>query len=110
MIDVAMNVCAIAPPATVSEPRFDAAYLDNPAPVYPPLSRRMREEGRVMLRVFVEANGRASQVQIKAGSGAPRLDQAAQDAVSRWKFIPARRGAEAVGAWVLVPIVFNLRG
>ncbi len=104
-------LAATAPPAAaVSEPRFDAAYLDNPAPVYPPLSRRMGEEGRVTLRVFVDPNGRASQIQIKTSSGAPRLDQAAQDAVLRWKFLPAQRGAEAVGAWVLVPIVFNLRG
>jgi len=105
-----LPVAAIAPPAAVSEPRFDAAYLDNPVPVYPPLSRRMGEEGRVVLRVFVEPGGRASQVQISTGSGSPRLDQAAQDAVSRWKFVPAQRGANAVAAWVLVPIVFNLRG
>ncbi len=96
--------------AAVSEPRFDAAYLENPAPVYPALSRRFGENGRVILRVFVERNGRAGQVEINASSGSPRLDQAAQDAVSRWKFVPARRGTEAVGAWVLVPIVFNLRG
>jgi protein TonB len=96
--------------AAVSEPRFDAAYLDNPAPVYPALARRMREEGRMVLRVFVESNGRPSQIQIRTPSGSQRLDQAAQDAVWRWKFIPARRGTEAVGAWVLVPIVFNLRG
>jgi len=106
-----LPVAAIAPPAAVvSEPRFDAAYLDNPAPVYPALSRRLGEDGRVTLRVFVESNGRPSQVEIKASSGSPRLDRAAQDAVARWKFVPARRGTEAVGAWVLVPIVFNLRG
>jgi len=106
-----LPVAAAAPPAAaVSEPRFDAAYLDNPAPVYPALSRRMREEGRVIVRVFVEANGRASQVQINSSSSSPRLDQAAQEAVARWKFFPAQRGAEAIGAWVLVPIVFNLRG
>ncbi len=103
-------VTAGPPVATISAPRFDAAYLDNPAPIYPALSRRMREEGRVVLRVFVEASGRSGQVEIQASSGSPRLDQAAQDAVSRWKFFPAQRGAEAVGAWVLVPIVFNLRG
>lgn len=97
-------------PATASEPRFDAAYLENPAPVYPALSRRLGESGRVILRIFVESSGRAGQIEINASSGSPRLDQAAQDAVSRWKFVPARRGAEAVGAWVLVPIVFNLRG
>ncbi|MHB1292234.1 MAG: energy transducer TonB [Sulfuricella sp.] len=96
--------------APVTQPRFDAGYLDNPAPAYPSISRRMGEDGKVLLRVFVEPNGRPSQIQINAGSGSPRLDQAAQEAVWRWKFIPARRGNETVGAWVLVPIVFNLKG
>lgn len=94
----------------VSQPRFDADYLDNPAPVYPVISRRMREEGKVLLRVFVEPNGRPSQIQVSASSDSPRLDKTAQEAVWHWKFVPAQRGSEAVGAWVLVPIVFSLRG
>lgn len=94
----------------VTEPRFDANYLHNPAPVYPAMSRRMEESGKAILRVYVEPSGKPSQIQVKASSGSPRLDQAAQDAVWRWKFVPARRGDEAVGAWVLVPIEFNLRG
>lgn len=94
----------------VSQPRFDAGYLQNPAPAYPALSRRMGEEGKVVLRVFVEPTGRPGQVEVKTGSGSSRLDQAAQEAVWRWKFVSARRGDEAIGAWVLVPIVFNLRG
>lgn len=101
---------APAPSVTVSQPRFDADYLSNPAPTYPALSRRLGEEGKVMLRVFVQPDGRPSQIEIKASSGSPRLDQAAQEAVWRWKFIPARRGDEAVGAWVQVPINFNLKG
>lgn len=100
---------APAAPVTVSQPRFDADYLLNPAPTYPALSRRMGEEGKVVLRVFVEPAGRPGQIEVKSGSGSPRLDQAAQDAVWRWKFVAARRGEEAVGAWVLVPIVFNLK-
>ena len=92
-----------------TEPRFDAAYLHNPAPEYPVLSRRMREEGKVQLRVFVETSGRPSQVQLKTSSGSARLDKAAQDAVRRWKFTPARRGETQVAAWVIVPIVFNLK-
>lgn len=100
---------AQAPP-TVSAPRFDADYLDNPAPVYPALSRRMEESGKTVLRVYVEPGGKPSQIQINSSSGSPRLDQAAQDAVWRWKFIPARRGDETIGAWVLVPIEFNLKG
>jgi protein TonB len=93
----------------VSQPRFDANYLLNPAPAYPALSRKMGEEGRVVLRVLVDAKGRPTQIEIRTGSASQRLDQAAQDAVWRWKFVPAKRGDEAVEAWVLVPIVFNLR-
>ncbi|WP_228273653.1 energy transducer TonB [Rhodocyclus tenuis] len=96
--------------AAVSPPRFDADYLHNPAPVYPALSRRMGEEGRVMLRVFVDATGRPAQIELNSSSGSARLDAAAQEAVWRWSFVAARRGDDSVGAWVLVPIVFNLRG
>lgn len=105
---VASNVQATSP--AVSQPRFDADYLSNPAPAYPPLSRRLGEEGKTILRVFVEPAGHPGQIEIRSSSGSPRLDRAAEEAVRRWKFIPARRGNEAVGAWVLVPIVFNLKG
>ncbi|GAB1394442.1 hypothetical protein MASR1M60_26060 [Rhodocyclaceae bacterium] len=100
-----------APPAPVQtiQPRFDADYLLNPKPVYPALSRRMNEEGRVVLRVQVRADGNAAEVQLHTSSGSPRLDQSALDTVRRWKFVPARRGDEAVAATVLVPIVFSLK-
>ena len=62
-----------------------------------------------MLRALVEPEGRSGQIEIRSSSGSPRLDQAAIEAVRRWKFIPARRGDETVAAWVLIPIVFNLR-
>lgn len=96
--------------APSSAPVFDALYLENPRPAYPALSRRLREEGRVLLRVLVTAQGRAAQVQIQASSGHERLDAAARDAVARWRFVPARRGEEPVEAWVLVPISFSLQG
>lgn len=99
---------APTPPA-MSSPRFDAAYLNNPAPAYPSLSRRLGEEGRVLLRVFVDPRGRAREVHIHSASGHVRLDRAAQEAVARWRFVPARRGEDAVGAWVLVPISFTLK-
>ncbi len=90
--------------------RFDAAYLQNPAPFYPAPARRRGEEGRVLLRVFVESSGLPGKVELHSSSGFTLLDQSALDAVGRWKFVPARRGSEAVPAWVVVPIVFNLRG
>jgi protein TonB len=98
-----------APPAPVVPPSFNADYLDNPAPAYPPLSRRMGEEGKVVLRVFVNEQGLPMQVQLRISSGFSRLDRAALETVRLWKFVPARRGDAPVGAWVLVPISFSLR-
>ncbi len=98
------------PPAPIVPPNFSAGYLDNPAPAYPPLARRMGEEGRVMLRVYVEASGLPSKVEIRTSSGSERLDQAAMEAVKRWKFVPAKQGDTAVPAYVVVPISFSLGG
>ena len=100
-------------PATVvavTAPLFNAAYLNNPAPSYPPVSKRMREQGQVLLRVLVNTTGRADDVQLRTSSGFPRLDDSARDTVRDWKFVPARRGNEAVAAWVLIPISFRLEG
>ena len=57
---------------------------------------------------MVSAAGAAERVEVKASSGSPRLDDAALEAVRRWRFVPARRGADAVAGWALVPVVFEL--
>ena len=95
-------------PVAMTPPVFNANYLDNPAPAYPAPSRRMREQGRVILRVLVRANGTAAQVQVRASSGHARLDDAARDAVLHWRFVPAKRGAEPIEEWVLIPVSFRL--
>ncbi len=95
-------------PAPASPARFDADYLQNPKPVYPPMSRRLGEEGKVVLRVHVSAQGTSQVVEIKQSSGYARLDEAARKAVERWRFIPAKQGSEAVEAWVLIPLSFSL--
>jgi protein TonB len=100
----------VATPATLTTARFDAAYLQNPRPVYPAISRRLGEEGKVVLRVHVDASGLATEVTIKTSSAFPRLDNAAREVVQQWRFVPARRGDEPTEAWVLVPIVFKLEG
>ncbi|MFH1869847.1 MAG: TonB family protein [Pseudomonadota bacterium] len=99
----------VAPAPVATQPRFDADYLDNPKPVYPAISRRLSEQGRVVLRVQVEADGRAAEVQLHSSSGSPRLDQSALDTVRRWQFVPARLGPTPTAAWVLVPIAFTLK-
>lgn len=107
-------VVSEAPPApAVVEPalvqaRFDADYLSNPKPPYPAASRRLGETGTVHLRVHVSPGGEAMKVLLKKSSGFERLDRSALETVSRWRFVPARRGDEPVAAWVIVPIVFEL--
>jgi protein TonB len=103
-------VAEIAPaPPIVTVARFDADYLSNPKPIYPVASRRLSEEGKVMLRVKVSPGGTALSVDVKQSCGFPRLDEAAKAAVERWKFVPARRGDEAIESWVSVPVVFSLQ-
>ncbi len=104
------NKAANAAPAeeSFSQARFDANYLRNPAPPYPALSKRMGEEGKVVLRVSVNPQGTADSVDIKTSSGSPRLDESAQKTVRNWKFVPAKRGDTPVQSWVLVPIIFKL--
>ncbi|MGH8699961.1 MAG: TonB family protein [Burkholderiales bacterium] len=89
---------------------FNAAYLRNPAPRYPVAARRAGEHGTVTLRVRVARDGNASRVAVEKSSGSPHLDAAALEAVKAWRFTPARRGADAVESWMLVPIVFRLEG
>lgn len=94
----------------VTAPVFDADYLENPPPPYPTRSRRLGEQGRVVLRVLVNPGGTADEVQIRDSSGHARLDEAARDTVLRWRFMPAKRGERAVPAWVLIPVSFRLDG
>lgn len=100
---------AVSVEESITEARFDVDYLDNAPPAYPSISRRMREEGLVVLKVKVRADGTADAVLVQHPSGSARLDEAALAAVRRWKFVPAKRGDQAIESWVLVPIEFELK-
>lgn len=105
---VALAPAPAAAPAVVAPPVFNADYLQNPAPAYPALSRRLGEQGRVVLRVLVNPNGSAGEVQLRTSSGSARLDESARATVSHWRFVPAKRGNEPFAEWVLIPISFKL--
>ncbi len=78
-------------------------------PSYPNSARRLGIQGMTTLRVYVAADGRVGEVQVQESAGHADLDNAAADAVKRWRFEPARRGTEPVGVWVLLPVEFRLR-
>ncbi|WP_310886801.1 energy transducer TonB [Pseudomonas syringae] len=101
------------PPASATEPTLvgpygRAGYLNNPPPTYPPVAARLRQQGVVVLRVHVRADGRPEQVQVFTSSGFDSLDQAAIKAVNQWTFMPAKRGEVATDGWVNVPLSFKL--
>jgi periplasmic protein TonB len=87
----------------------EVAYLVQPAPHYPPESRRIREQGLVMLRVLIDESGHAKAVEIYKSSGHPRLDEAARAAVARAIFKPYVDGGIARSAAAIVPVEFSLR-
>ena len=99
---------APAPEPAVTPPIGNAAYLRNPPPHYPQAAQEEGWEGRVILRVHVDASGRPVDVELHASSGHDLLDKAALAAVRHWTFVPAKRGTVAVDGWVDVPLDFHL--
>ncbi len=98
---------ASAPPDGVTRTaRPQGGYQVRPA--YPSAPRRLGIQGTTTLRVHILADGRIGDVRVEHSAGHPDLDQAAMEAVRRWRFEPARRGADAVAMWVLLPVEFRL--
>jgi protein TonB len=102
------DAVAAVPPGGITRhalPRGGYQYR----PAYPPTARRLGAQGTTLLYVLVGDTGRVLDVVVKQSAGHPDLDQAAADAVRRWRFEPARRGHEPVEMWVQLPVEFRLR-
>jgi protein TonB len=97
-----------APTPKVELPSSDAQYLQNPKPAYPVISKRLGEQGKVVVRVFIGEDGRARKAEIGQSSGYERLDQAALNTVLSWRYVPGKRGGVAEAMWFNVPINFVL--
>ena len=85
-----------------------ARYRETPQPHYPDSARRAGKEGRVLLRVLVDEEGRAKAVEVNTSSGHDMLDQAASEALKKWRFVPAHAAGKPIETWVKVPIEFQL--
>ena len=103
----------VAPPPKPAGPvtlggELSVACPERTPPRYPPLSRRMGEEGTAVLRVELDEQGRVARSTVATGSGFPRLDEAAQAAVQSWRCTPAQRDGRPVRAVALQPFKFVL--
>lgn len=94
--------------ASFTEANFNANYGSNPKPNYPGIATSRGWEGTVRLLVRVSIDGYSEEVTIQRSSGYDVLDEAAIEAVEKWKFIPAKRGDTPVSSSVIVPINFVL--
>jgi len=94
--------------APFTEANFNANYGSNPKPKYPGVATSRGWEGTVHLLVKVSIEGDSYEVIVQRSSGYDVLDDAAIEAVEKWKFIPAKRGDTAVASSVIVPIEFVL--
>lgn len=97
-----------AAPAALVLPSSDADYLNNPRPPYPPMSKRLREQGKVVVRTLIGVDGTAQQAEIKQSSGFDRLDQAALATALRWRYVPGKRAGIAETMWFNLPFTFVL--
>lgn len=95
---------------SINEPRVAAAaeYLSNRPPDYPRRARLRGQQGDVLLRVRVKADGSVAHIFVEESSGINILDNEALKSVRLWRFIPGMRGSQAVASVVLVPISFKL--
>ncbi|MDQ9170038.1 energy transducer TonB [Oxalobacteraceae bacterium R-40] len=104
-----------APPAPVVQApvktgvSVSASYVAaETAKWYPTLSKRYEEQGTVVVRVHVSAEGRAEKVEVKKRSDYPLLDEAAIGLAKSLKYNPAKVDGSPVADWVEIPITFRL--
>ncbi len=103
----------VAPPRQVqiTPPRIKARGDRIAAAInscYPSASRRLSEEGRVVVTITIDAGGKAGAFAVAQSSGFARLDGAAECVVRRLPFDPGKRDGQPVEAQATLPIVFKL--
>ena len=101
---VSTATAPVAAPPKVELPSSDADYLQNPRPVYPPLSKRLGEQGQVVYSVLIGVDGLPQSARLVQSSGFDRLDQAALSAVMRCRYTPVKRNGVATAMSFNVPI------
>jgi protein TonB len=100
---------ANVPPApALQQPSSDADYLNNPKPGYPAMSRRLGEQGKVVVHTLIGADGVPQKAEILRSSGFERLDRAALETALKWRYVPAKRGGVPEAMWFNVPLHFVL--
>lgn len=89
-------------------PRIDTRQSHEPE--YPPTSRRLGEQGSVVLQVLVDVDGRVIDAKLLQSSGYDRLDQAALAGVKNdYRFLPGTIDGQPQQMWYTFKFNWKLR-
>lgn len=80
--------------------------IEAPKPDYPEYAREAWITGRVVSQLLVRPDGSVARVRVT--SGIKILGDAAEKALYRWRFRPAKVNGRPVAVWVEIPINFTL--
>ncbi len=83
-------------------------YRHKEIPVYPSMARRLGKEGKVVLRLTIDENGKLVNIEVIEDSGYGFAD-AAIAAVKKSTFIPPTMNGKPIQARALLPVKFTLR-
>jgi periplasmic protein TonB len=107
--DPPKQVATLVPPT----PAFTAAralIATHTTPDYPPVSRRLGEQGSLRLRLAITADGAVKDAMVEQSSGYPRLDDAAVQWVkAHWRYAPATEGTRPVASMLSAIVTFKLQ-
>jgi protein TonB len=100
---------AVSVPPAVAGLEQGPDFAGNPPPEFPELARQNGWYGTVLLKLWIDDDGRVVEVRVEKSSGYGVLDAAAVNAVKRWRGRPARHNARPVATEELLPVVFRPR-
>ncbi|WP_295955308.1 energy transducer TonB [Rhodoferax sp.] len=109
-VAVAPAAPPVAPPAPprVVLPSSDADYLNNPKPSYPAMSKRLGEQGKVLVRVFIGIDGHPEKAELKRSSGYERLDKSALEYIMKCRFVAGKVNGVPQPMWYEAPVNYVL--
>lgn len=75
-------------------------------PIYPPLARQTRTEGKVWVMALVDKDGNVRDAKVAKTSGNGSLDEAAVEAAKKCRYKPGIQNGRPVAVWVTYPVDF----
>jgi protein TonB len=109
-----MGIATFAPLAA-PQSEFDLSQVDSQPqvigrvnPAYPYAARQKNLEGVVIVRFLVDVEGKVTRASVVQANPTQIFDQAALEAVRKWRFAPAQLDGEKVATWMSVPIRFKM--